>query len=247
MKHVVFDACDLQRLRHAVDYAHHASRVPLGSLLPPWIPGDLKRAIISDFAVSHCATLLFPQSQEGALEYFRRKGWQASEPIPSVLVKRRLIERYGLPEEVRISVTRVRPAPACSSEVEIFLFAKDCPEYRREIGAEERTHGFENHVGLFTDRPDGTALGLLVDRLETLGHMVFEGSAHNPHENTTMFYFAPGAAVAGARRRFPRWELQCSGDLTAIARTRPVDARALDESYTAMKNSAGHRVLTVPG
>ncbi|MCK8681635.1 hypothetical protein [Streptomyces lichenis] len=233
MNHADFDACDLQRLRHAVNYAHHASITSLDVLLPPWIPGDLKRAIRSECAVSHCGTLLFPPTEEAALAHFRRNGWKVSAPIPSVLVKRRLTERYGLPGDTTVLVTRVRPATG--PEVEVFLFPKSCPRYTEDIAEEERIHGFENHVGLFMGRARGDSLRYLADRLEVDGELVYEGSAHNPHENTTMVYFAPGARVAAARRRFPRWEVQCPGDLTAVVKDRPVRAVALAEAYEALR------------
>lgn len=235
MHQVTFEPCDVQRLQHAVDYALHASKKSLDALLPPWIPGDLKREINSGCVVSHCATLLFPETVDSALEYFEENGWPASTTIPSVLVKRRLVERHRLPDDADIRVTRLRVTSGLAPEVEVFLFPRCSPGYTDEVGAQERVHGFENHVGLFMDRPDASALARLADRLETTGRMVYEGSAHNPHENTTMLYFAPSASVAMSRRRFPRWELQCAGDLTAFADRRPVRRQALSSAYAALR------------
>lgn len=235
MPEVTFEPCDVQRLQHAVDYAHHASKKSLDALLPPWMPGDLKREIKSGCVVSHCATLLFPETVESALAYFEENGWPASATIPSVLVKRRLVERHWLPDDADIRVTRLRVTTGLAPEVEVFLFPRCSPGYTDDVGAQERVHGFENHVGLFMDRPEERALTRLADRLETTGRMVYEGSAHNPHENTTMLYFAPSAAVAMSRRRFPRWELQCAGDLTACADRRPVRTEAVCSAYAALK------------
>ncbi|MET9801094.1 hypothetical protein [Streptomyces sp. NPDC006368] len=244
MNHVAFDACDIQRLQHAVDYAHHASKSSLETLLPSWMPGALKREIKSQCMVSHCATLLFPTSEQSAMEYFRENGWRAADVIPSVLVKRRLVERHGLPDDVRILVTRLRVTKNTGPQVEIFLFPRSSPGYRPEVVDEERAHGFENHVGLFLDRPRPAALASLADRMETLGGMVYEGSAHNPHENTTMLYFAPGARVARVRRRFPRWELQCAGDLTAVADARTVRVEEVQRAYAALRMNSTSAVFT---
>ncbi|MCS0634927.1 hypothetical protein NX801_04475 [Streptomyces sp. LP05-1] len=233
MKHVDFDACDLQRLRHAVNYAHHASETSLETLLPPWIPRELKRRIKAECVVSHCATLLFPPSEEAAAELFRACGWNATDPIPSVLVKQRLTERHRLPEDARVLVTRLRPV--AGPEVEVFLFPKDDPHYREDIGKAERAHNLENHVGLFMARAREETLRLLTDRLETVGRLVYEGCAHNPHENTTMVYFAPEARMAGTRRRFPRWEVQCPGDLTHALGDRPVRTAALADTYAVLR------------
>ncbi|MFE3583664.1 hypothetical protein [Streptomyces vinaceus] len=152
-----------------------------------------------------------------------------------MLVKRRLVERHWLPDDADIRVTRLRVTSGLAPEVEVFLFPRCSPGYTQDVGAQERVHGFENHVGLFMDRPEETALTRLADRLETTGRMVYEGSAHNPHENTTMLYFAPSAAVAMSRRRFPRWELQCAGDLTACADRRPVRTEAVCSAYAALR------------
>ncbi|MFK0255041.1 hypothetical protein [Streptomyces sp. NPDC090445] len=243
MHHETFEPCDVQRLQHAVDYALHASSKSLEYLLPPWIPGDLKREIGSGCVVSHCATLLFPETVESALDYFEENGWTASPTIPSVLVKRRLVERHWLPEDADIRVTRLRVTAGPAPDVEVFLFPRSSPAYEEDVGTKERVHGFENHVGLFMERAEESTLTRLADRLETSGRMVYEGSAHNPHENTTMLYFAPSAPVARVRRRFPRWELQCSGDLTASAGSRPVRTQALCRAYAALK--ANHMPVDV--
>lgn len=235
MHNVTFEPCDVQRLQHAVDYAHHAARKSLEALLPPWIPDGLKRDIESGCIVSHCATLVFPETVESALDYFGENGWTASAPIPSVLVKRRLAERHGLPADADIRVTRLRVTDGPAPEVEVFLFPRSSAGYEEDVGVQERVHGFENHVGLYVDRPEAGTLARLADRLETSGRMVYEGSAHNPHENTTMLYFAPSAPVAATRRRFPRWELQCAGDLTALAARRPVRTQALERAYAALR------------
>ncbi|MFI6103124.1 hypothetical protein [Streptomyces sp. NPDC051310] len=244
MNHVAFDACDIQRLQHAVDYAHHASRSSVETLLPPWMPGALKREIKSQCIIGHCATLLFPASEESAMEHFRENGWQAAETIPSVLVKRRLVERHGLPADARILVTRLQATRNPAPQVEIFLFPRNSPGYRPDVADEERAHGFENHVGLFLDRPRPDALAALADRLETVGEMVYEGSAHNPHENTTMLYFAPSARAARVRRRFPRWELQCAGDLTEVADARPVRTEEVERAYAALRANSASTIFT---
>ncbi|MEU7278571.1 hypothetical protein AB0A69_07245 [Streptomyces sp. NPDC045431] len=131
-------------------------------------------------------------------------------------------------------------------QVEIFLFPRSSPGYRPEVAEEERAHGFENHVGLFLEQPQPAALAALADRLEGAGSMVYEGSAHNPHENTTMLYFAPSARVARVRRRFPRWELQCAGDLTAVAEGRPVRADAVERAYAALRENSATTIFTAP-
>ncbi|MFE9258278.1 hypothetical protein [Streptomyces sp. NPDC006879] len=246
MNHVTFDACDIQRLQHAVDYAHHACGSSLETLLPPWLPDDLKEEISATCLVSHCATLLFPASVDSALDYFKQNEWYASAAIPSVLVKRRLTERHGLPPDVDIRVTRLDVTTGCEPgpEVEVFLFPRCSPGYSTTISDSERVHGFENHVGLLLGDPGGGLLAHLANRLESDGQLVYEGSAHNPHENTTMLYFAPSSRVAGARRRFARWELQCPGDLSAQAARRPVRSHELVRAYAALQANSLSGALT---
>ncbi|MFV0132074.1 hypothetical protein ACLGIH_02190 [Streptomyces sp. HMX87] len=181
------------------------------------------------------------------MEHFRENGWQATATIPSVLVKRRLVERHGLPDDARILVTRLSVTPNPGPQVEIFLFPRTSPGYRPGVADAERTHGFENHVGLFLDHPRPAALADLADRLETTGEMVYEGFAHNPHENTTMLYFAPGDRVARMRRRFPRWELQCAGDLSAVARARPVRDGEVERAYAALRANSASTVFMQTG
>ncbi|MBC9719606.1 hypothetical protein H9Y04_44735 [Streptomyces sp. TRM66268-LWL] len=234
-----FAAVDVLRLDHAFDYVQDVA-LPRGGqgIFPSWLPAAERRALRAHCAFSHCATLVFPTGEAAAMDYFAERGWSTQALIPSVLVKRRLADRYGISEsDCPVSVTRLSPAANPQCIVEVFLFPRAAVGPREYICRNERTHNFENHIGFQVKDPTSFRLNRLADMLEGDGRMLFEGAAYNPHEGqhgTTMLYFAPDARAAHERRRFSRWELQCEGDLTGFTHTRPVREAELHRAYTAL-------------
>lgn len=242
------DPVDVQRLEDAVSFAQDSAGHSPAALFPSSLSSSEQALLAAQCTFTHCAVLLFPTTEDAAMEYFRARGWRPAGLIASVLVNRRLARRHGLDEATcTVSVTRLHVTEAPGPMVEVFLFPHDssCHESachdsvgaRDDIRDSERRNGFESHLGFQVRDAQPARVAALADILEGPGRTLFEGGAHNPYEGgtgTTMFYFAPDEHSAKKQRPFPRWELQCSGDLSDLTAARPVDTWALDRSYTVL-------------
>lgn len=238
-----FDAEDDRRLASVVARARHAldSGPPSPTTGPDGPPGGL---VTGNCVFAHCALLLFPSELGAAVEHLAHQGLAPSPPVPSVVVKRRLGDRYGVPHaDCDVWITRLHLTAGNGGgtmpAVEVFLFPRTAPALHRRIVERERLRGFEDHTALQVCRP---TLGLMEELYDTWcgdGGLLWEGGGYSPHEGSggsTVLYFV--------RDRFPhdagtgpvpialeRWELNCPGDFRPFLADRPVDTAAVARAY----------------
>lgn len=231
-----FDAADVRRLEGVAQFADRLAAADLAGLYPA-AASALAGAFPADACVfAHCAVLLFPETLDGALRHFAARGLHPQPPIPSVLVRRRLCERYGLDTAAcDVSVTRVRTSPMSTTghRLEVFLFPKNAAALDARIVEQERALGFENHVAFDIAQPDEQRLEGLIALLQQEAGLVWEGGGHNPYEGaggSTMFYFVG--------RRFDRLELHCQGDFSAVVDRHPVRTEDVAKAYAAWTRHA---------
>lgn len=238
-----FHGTDLHRLGRVIRHARQASITPAAELIGPVRPGGEAARLTEDHcAFDHCAVLLSPRSLAAGLEYLERRGLAPSPPVPSTVVRRRLIERYGLgPEDCDVHITRLHlelPNGHRRPAVEVFLFPRTCPELDDHIERSEIAHGFEDHTAFTVARPDPPLLDRLVTAWRREGGLHWEGGGHNPREGgpqgTTVMYFVRSPASSSDRRRF---ELHCAGDLTAFISGIAVDTESVGRAYTAWRRA----------
>ncbi|MDG4533843.1 hypothetical protein [Streptomyces sp. AV19] len=230
-----FDAEDARRLASAVARARTAlgSGPPLPSGPPP--PSGRLTAGNCDFA--HCGLLLFPSGLDAAVRHLTNQGLAPSPPVPSVVVRRRLGDRYGVAAaDCEVWITRLHltaegrtdAAPA----VEVFLFPRTAPALDRRIVERERLRGFENHTALQVRRPTRPLVEELFDAWCGDGGLLWEGGGYSPHEGrggSTVLYFVRDQEPRPAA--LERWELNCPGDFRPFLADRPVDTAAVARAY----------------
>jgi hypothetical protein len=227
-----FDDADLGRIRAALGEADRLAAADPGALLVKG--GSASEGIRQSCTFAHCAILLFPDTVESAMRHFADQGLDPRPPVPSVLVRRRLCERYGLEHDAcDVAVTRLRPSPnAPGHTVEVFLFPRSAEALTPAIIENERTFRFENHLALDIVGPDEQRLERLMALLQRDVGLVWEGGGHNRYEGShgsTVFYFVGD--------RFERWELHCDGDLSPLIDRHPVETARVTEVYDSWTRS----------
>lgn len=172
-----FETSDRRRLDRVIAEAAHAVSSDLVTLLAPSGVG-VASALRDHCSFAHCATLLFPDALEDALRYFAGCGMDPLPPVRSVLVRRRLCERYGLSDdacEVYITRLRISPEPAAARLVEVFLFPTTDNVMKPHMVWAERRFGFENHIALEVGEPEERLLEQVMELLQRDADLVWEG------------------------------------------------------------------------
>jgi hypothetical protein len=230
----VFDVVDLRRLSQTVEHAEHDPEL----LLPAGIRnGPPTRLVAGNCDFAHCAVLLFPSELDAAITCLTAGGLAPHPPVPSVVVKRRLMARYQLAgANCDVWVTRLHPGAGerPGPTVEVFLFPRTSTALDELIVAQERRFGFENHVAFQVRCPTVPLLHTLFEELCGGGGLLWEGGGHNPHEGgsgSTVLYFVRDPAPGAVRSGFERWELHCPGDFREFLADRPVDSQAVARAY----------------
>lgn len=227
-----FDGADLRRIWAAVGEADRLAAADPASLI---VKGGPAAEAIGEFcAFAHCAVLLFPDTIDDAMRYFADQGLDPRPPVPSVLVRRRLCERYGLEHDAcEVTVTRLRPSPSAPGHiVEVFLFPRTAEALTPAIIESERTFRFENHLALDIVEPDEQRLEGLMALLQRDVGLVWEGGGHNRYEGSrgsTVLYFLSDC--------FERWELHCDGDFSALIDRHPVESARVAQIYDSWTGS----------
>jgi D-glycero-D-manno-heptose 1,7-bisphosphate phosphatase len=177
-------------------------------------------AIAGRCTLDHAALLIFPRAVDEVPAALAARGWRPGPVIPSVVVKRRLCERYDLdPADTDVRLThatrtdRGRPP----RRVEIFMLAGA----DHAIARRERDLELERHVALRLRDPDAATLDRLRRTLRDDAGFVWDGGGFNPDEHPhrggmTVLYFARSGPASTGGRMF-RLELQAFGDFPEIA------------------------------
>jgi hypothetical protein len=233
----VFDPADVRRLAGVVRRAREDASAPVSTLLPGTWHSEAVEIMERHCTFAHSAMLLFPVSLAAGLEHLADLGFSPFPTIRSVLVRRRVSERYGLiPENCDIHVTRLlltlgegRAEPV----VELFLFPRTCAELTPRIQASEREHGFEEHTAFSVTNPSDDLLEEMFAAWRRDGRLLWEGGGHNPNEGpagSTVLYF-----VGAGQHRF---ELHCEGDFSSFVARHPVDTAAVADVYAGWRRGS---------
>ena len=217
------DDIDYQRL---VDVARFVRRASTDNLLSKILPGpqaaDVRRAVAACCDFAHCALLVFPEAVEGVLHLLRTLGFQPNDVIPSVVVKQRLTDRYGLdPDlfEVWLTHGALTGWDGIRGEIEVFMAPKSSALSTDMVSA-ERQYEFEQHFALTVRNPEVAVLKWLCVTLRDTGGFLWDGGGYNPHEDPegggrTVLYFAKPVG-AGTNVRLCRLELKTAGDFSRL-------------------------------
>ncbi|WP_372404969.1 hypothetical protein [Streptomyces luteireticuli] len=233
-----FDAEDARRLASVVTRARHAL-VGAPPLPTTAHDGPSARLVAGNCAFAHCALLLFPSRLGAAMEHLTHQGLVPSAPVPSVVVRRRLGDRYGVPAaDCDVWITRLHLTAGDRGNalpaVEVFLFPRTAPALDHRIVESERLRRFEDHTALQVHRPTRTLMEELFDAWCGDGGLLWEGGGYSPHEGqdgSTVLYFVRDRGPDPAPAALERWELNCPGDFRTFLADRPVDTAAVARAY----------------
>jgi hypothetical protein len=180
-------APDLERIRRAADHvrAQDTDRV-LARLLPDLTAED--RADVSRHLVfDHTAVLVFPTSLDGLCEELRRGGFEPGPVTPSVVVRERLLRRYGaVVGDTPVGIVHV---PVDGRTVEIFALPVPPDSPREVVAADERAAEHEAHDAFAVTAPGAVTAAGLRTLLQERGGTVPDGGGYNGHEDVTVLYF----------------------------------------------------------
>ncbi|MES5820726.1 methyltransferase [Streptomyces sp. RG80] len=195
------NASDLERIERAATHvrAHDTEQV-LAELLPG-LTAEERADVCRHLVYDHTAVLVFPASLDGLREELRRHGFDAGRLTPSVVVRQRLVRRYGsLVGDSPVGIVHV---PVDGRSVEIFALPVP-PDSPGELVAEdERAAEHEVHHAFAVTVPGTVVPAGLRTLLQERGGAVPDGGGYNSHENVTVLYFRT--------RQHRRFELRLPG------------------------------------
>ncbi|ATL33042.1 methyltransferase [Streptomyces formicae] len=211
---------DLALIDEAVEHVRTARTGDVVRRLMPGLAAAERAALVRHCALTHAAVLVSAPSVETLCATLRDRGLDAGKAVPSVIVRRRLAERYGrTPEGLRVDIVRV-PVPGPVSvpavapaerAVEIFVLEAPPGAGLDAVAVRERAARHESHLALEVTEPDDVIMAGLRTTLVERGAMVPDGGGYNAREDATALYFRTGTGASTASGA-ERLELHARGD-----------------------------------
>ena len=171
----------------------------------------------------HAALLVFVDDFDEALAGLAAFDLRPAPLVPSVIVRRRLGERYGVaPERLDVRLTHAGlDAPGVSGRtLEVFMLRRS-PELPAGLVERERAEEFELHYAMRLPEPDLVVIQGLRTVLRERGGFAWDGGGYNPHDNaaaggTSVLYFLRAAPDGRGGTRRARLEIKFRGDYSAV-------------------------------
>ncbi|MEJ3653029.1 methyltransferase [Actinomycetes bacterium KLBMP 9759] len=181
-------ATDAARVREAVaSISTNDTGSVVAAALPALTPPE-RASLAAHCRLSHAALLVFPASIEQLRDGVAALGLEIDRVNPSVVVRGRLAERYGLDDlDVVIAHAEVRDRNGRPCAVE--LFAMLTPPELAWIAVDEQAENHESHIALEVVEPDAVVLDGLSHLVTRRGGMSVDGGGYNVHEDATVLYF----------------------------------------------------------
>jgi hypothetical protein len=195
----VIEAADRRRIRQLTGFIQaHDTADLLGLVAPRLDRADVLKAD-GMCAFAHAGMLIFPSRLDEATWELAGLGLRAGPLVPSMIVRQRLIDRYGQRDGLEVRITHAgigthagggthAGSGARHGELELFLGCPAAPA----MADDERKFNRELHFG-FAVR--GSAdMTRLWDLLTGTAQLIPDGGGHNPHEDSaaggrTILYF----------------------------------------------------------
>lgn len=214
------DPADLAMVAEATELIRSADLTDVLTELLPAVASAERADLAAHCTLIHAAVAVFTRSPDRLPEALRSWGLPVGEPAPSVVVRQRLAERYGLdPARLEVDILRAPVAAADGSarELEIFAVAVPAGSGLDRVAERERAEANEAHLALRVTRPDGVVLhglrALLVDR----GSCCPTAAATTPTRTAPSSTSAEARPVRGGERgRRRRLELHARGCHPAV-------------------------------
>lgn len=199
----VFHADDIERVFALRDFMRHErTGAVLNAILPAKLPPDAWSIVLNECTLVHAGLLVFPNNVRRLLECLPYHGLTPSAVTPSVVVRDRLVHRYGLDSSsLQVHITHAAITATRRRELELFLLQPDAQFVTDGLIATERATNSECHFA-FVVRD---ASELMVTHLHRIFSqdcgLVCDGGGINVHEDVSVFYFKrPGRIGRWPRR-----------------------------------------------
>jgi hypothetical protein len=183
----------------------------------------LKSENIQDGTFDHYGYVVFPETISEVISALKHNDFAVDPPVPSVVVKSRLCQRYRLrPDDIDVRIVRGAFVTDRFGRREIEVFAAMATRGRTlpdGMVDHERRFMNEAHVAIMVNQPEHT-LAKLRHQLLGSGVLVADGAGYNPLEKPheggrSVLYFRSTAAEPD--RSFPhRLELTCAGEYAEV-------------------------------
>ncbi|WP_235825666.1 hypothetical protein [Candidatus Frankia alpina] len=184
-------------------------------------------ALVARYCVlDHAALLIAVDDFDAALTALASLGIVPSAPVPSVIVRARLGERYGVrPDQldVRLTHASLRSDAGADRTVEIFMVRRT-PELPPGLVEQERAFELERHFAMRLPEPDPIVIEGLRWLLRTRAEFHWDGGGYNPHDRaaaggTSVLYFLRLIPDGSGKIRRERLEVKFFGDYSTITST----------------------------
>lgn len=217
------DAIEIERI-------HRISRIIMEkdttAILKEMLPSDTSEAILSALCkhceFTHGALLVFASSLAEIVDLIRETGFSIEHIFPSVIVKKRICERYGLDEQlINIQIVKgiFKRQSTSPKWIELFLFPQDTPGLTEEILHNERSCELETHFAFQPINPDIVVMQGIINTLKRYGSFSDDGGGRNPFEGKTttpwlemqeILYLSRVAQEVDGSNKTVRIELNCA-------------------------------------
>ncbi len=211
-----------------------------------WDADEVQRVLVFD----HAAILVFPDGDDDVAELLRQAGFEVSAPVPSVVVRQRLADRYSVPDDILdVSIIRgsVQHASGGIRGVEVFALPRAGAEKAStQLIEQERERNTEGHLAFKVGAPETGNYELMRRLFHDHLSMWPDGGGYNPHDDaanggrSVLYFSAP--PVLGQPYRPHRLEITCSGHHPEViaAHQRSTGGNAPDEHDALLSLLTGH-------
>ncbi|WP_261555783.1 hypothetical protein [Frankia tisae] len=184
-------------------------------------------ALVARYCVlDHAALLIAVDDFDAALTALASLGIAPSALVPSVIVRARLSERYGVrPDQldVRLTHASLRSDAGADRTVEIFMVRRT-PELPPGLVEQERAFELERHFAMRLPEPNPIVIEGLRWLLRTRAEFHWDGGGYNPHDRaaaggTSVLYFLRLIPDGPGKIRRERLEVKFFGDYSTITST----------------------------
>ncbi|MFJ4827647.1 hypothetical protein ACIP5L_30705 [Streptomyces bacillaris] len=194
---------DQGRLRRLVDVlAGYDLRRVVEEVAGGGVAAGVMASLAARCVFDHVATLVFPDRVADVVDALDRWGFEVCAPVPSVVVRDRLVRRHGLGVDDRdVSIVKAWTGhpPGGPRGLEVFVFPR--PRKDDAVAEAERRSRDEDHFALRVTHPGGGGLALVRSLLVEDLSMVPDGGGHNPYEGagaggrSVLYFTAPGGRL----------------------------------------------------
>ncbi|HEY3505919.1 MAG TPA: methyltransferase [Actinocatenispora sp.] len=240
----MLDAQDSAKLRRLLDEVRRYGAQDSVAEFFTGFTGGRDPGLDGVLVFDHAALLVFPEQVADVTDLLTSAGFAASEPVASVVVRRRLAVRYDVAEEtLPVAIVRgtIPSGPAAGRGVEVFAATGDLPP---ALVDGERANDTEAHFAFTLVNAGDDALESVRKTFANRFALVPDGGGYNPFDGaesggrSVLYFRTPDGSVG----RSTRFELTGAGHFPEVvaAHLRSAEARFGQAPEKLLSILAGH-------